>query len=244
MVIAGLWLASPGAAQPAFEVASIRPAAPDARERSLSQMPGARLSTMNASLRMLILLGYQVMPYQLSGGPGWLESDGFDIEARSGNPKATQGEFRQMIRTLLAERFHMQAHTATQEMPVYLLTVARNGTKLTEDRSDAEASMRNEGGGRMTGVKATLPMLAAALTRVLGRKVVDQSGLTGAYTFKLQFAPDQKAAPPGDELASHAAGDGPSVFSALEEQLGLSLKAGRGPVEVLVIDRAEKPSAN
>jgi uncharacterized protein (TIGR03435 family) len=120
---------------------------------------------------------------------------------------------------------------------VYLLTQAKNGVKLMEAKdSSADVGMRIEAPGRMIGVKATMTMLANALTKALKRQVVDETGLSGAYSFRLAYTPDPK---PGMEP-----GDGPSVFTALEEQLGLRLKAGRGPVAVLVIDSAQKPAAN
>ena len=227
-----------------FDVASIKASRPDETERSLTHNSGARLTTSNATLKMLIMLAYQVMPYQVSGGPDWLESDGVDIEAKAANPKATQAQFREMVRKLLASRFQLKVHSATKELPVYELVVAKTGAKLVQAKEDnSEVSMRIDGPGQMTGAKATMAMLATTLSRPLQRKVVDETGLGGAYNFKLHFLPDRKPARPGDDVAPPN-GDGPSLFSALQEQLGLSLKAGKGPVDVLVIDRAEKPSEN
>jgi bla regulator protein blaR1 len=227
-----------------FEVASVKPAPPDADERSLSHNPGARLSTSNATLKQLVLLAYQLMPYQVSGGPDWVGSDGFDIEAKAANPKATPEQFRQMVQTLLADRFQLKVHFATKEMPIYALVLAGNGSKLVEAKDDTtEVTMRN-GRGEMTGVKATMAMFAASLTRPLRRRVVDETGLKGAYTFKLQFVPDENPVRPGQDGAAPSTTDGPSLFTALREQLGLTLKATKGPVEVLVIDHAEKPTPN
>jgi uncharacterized protein (TIGR03435 family) len=226
-----------------FEVASIKPAPPDADERSVSRDPGARLTTSNATLKQLLLLAYQLMPFQVSGGPDWVASDGFDIEAKAGNPKATQEQFRQMVQTLLADRFQVKAHFSTKEMPIYALAVARNGPKLIASKDDSsEVSMRN-GRGEMTGVNATMAMFALALSRPLQRKVVDETGIKGAYSFKLQFVPEQNPARPGEDGAAPEL-NGSSVFTALQEQLGLTLKATKGPVEVLVIDHAEKPTPN
>ena len=233
-----------GQAAAKFEVASIKTASPAETERSLTHNAGARLTTSNATLKMLILLAYQVMPYQVSGGPNWLESDGFDIEAKAANPKATQAQFRQMIQRLLADRFQLKVHMGAAELPVYALVAAKGGARLVEAKNDnAEVSMNIDGPGHMTGVKATMPMLANTLTRPLQRKVVDETGLAGAYNFELRFLPDRKPPRPGDDAAPPT-GDGPSLFTALQEQLGLSLKAGKGPVEVLVIDHAERPSEN
>ena len=120
------------AQSPVFEAVSIKPSSADAGGRSLSQNPGPRLSTSNATLRMLVMFAYQLMPDQISGGPGWVESDGFDVEAKGANPNATMGEFRRMVQAMLAERFHLQVHRATKELPVYALVQAKGGAKLTE----------------------------------------------------------------------------------------------------------------
>ena len=223
-------------AQVSFDVVSVKPSPPQATGRSLTNRPGAGLSASNATLKMLIFQAYQVMPYQVTGGPEWISSEGFDIEARADNSKATPEHFREMLRRFLADRFQLKVHRATKELPVYTLAIAKGGAKLTESPADtAETGMRNEGGGRMSGVHATMQMFTTTLTRVLQRKVVDDTGRTGTYTFRLQFAPDRD--PPSDN-------PGPSIFTAIQEQLGLTLKSGRGPVEVLIVDQAQKPAAN
>jgi uncharacterized protein (TIGR03435 family) len=228
---------------PEFEVASVKPAPPGVTGRSFTESPGGRLTTSNASLKMLIAFAYQVMPEQVVGGPVWVESDGFDIETKGTSPNVTQSQFRQMIQGLLTERFHMAAHRETRELPVYALVQARNGAKLTETRDDnPEVGVRIVGPGQMIGVKATMAMLAATLYRPLQRKVIDETGLTGSYSFKVRFAPEPKRAGTGAEAAP--ASDSPSIFTALQEQLGLSLKPGKGPVEVVVVDHAEKPTQN
>jgi uncharacterized protein (TIGR03435 family) len=233
-----------GAQAPAFEVASVKPARLDVTARSLSQNPGARLTTSNATLKMLIMLAYQVMPDQIAGGPNWLESDGFDIDAKGADPKVTQAEFRHMIQSLLADRFQLKVHRSTKELPIYVLVLAKNGPKFVAAKDDdPEVSMRIEGPGQMTGVKATMSMFASTLSRPLQRKVIDGAGLKGAYNFKLQFVPDQNPSKPGGDGVIPT-NDGPSIFTALQEQLGLNLKAGKGPVEVLAIDHAEKPTPN
>lgn len=168
-----------------FEAASIEPAQPGATGRSPSHNPGARLTTSNATVKMLILLAYQVMPAEISGGPGWLDAEGFDIEARGADPQATEEQFREMIRGLLSDRFRLTVHRETKELPVYSLVVARNGAKLGEaNPDDPEVSLRIEGPGQ----------------------------------------PDQN--PSGPDGAS-SGNDGPSIFTELQGQLGLTLKAGR-----------------
>lgn len=238
-----LFVSTVASGQPTFEITSVKPARPDATERSLSRRPGARLAASNASLRMLILLAYQVMPFQLVGGPSWMASDGFDIEAKAADPNASPEQFRELIRTMLADRFHLKVHSETKELRVYELVVAKNGTSLVEDKADRpEVSMRN-GRGEMTGVKATMSMFAGALTRLVQRKVVDATGLKGSYSFQLRFQPEETPQFRDDGLAPTDI-DSPSLFTALQEQLGLTLRSSRGPVEVLVVDGAQRPSEN
>jgi uncharacterized protein (TIGR03435 family) len=229
------------AQSPEFEVASIKPTRSGVTERSFTPSPGGRLTTSNATVKSLIAFAYQVMPEEIVGGPAWLETDGFDIEAKAPDPKVTPAQFRQMIQSLLARRFRLAIHRDAREGSVYALVQAKNGSKLVEARDDnAEVSMRIEGPGQMTGVKATMPMLANTLSRPLRRKVIDETGLKGSYSFTLRFAPEAKPGRP--ESAPET--DVPTIFNALREQLGLMLKPGKGPVDVFVVDHAEKPAAN
>jgi uncharacterized protein (TIGR03435 family) len=148
-----------------------------------------------------------------------------------------------MIQRLLAERFQLKFHFETRDLPVYRLVVAKNGFKIAEGKSGSpDVSMRNNR-GEMSGTNATIEMLASSLTRVLQRKVIDETGLKGDYTFHLRYVPDEHMSRPSAETAESSA-EGASLFTALGEQLGLNMKAGKGPVEVLVIDSAERPSAN
>src|SRR5215472_12949077 len=156
---------------PTFEVASVKPAQPGVTGRSFTQRAGGGLVTSNATIRMLIAFAYQVMPEEISGGPPWAESDGFDIDAKGTGAKVPPSEFRQMIQSLLAERFHLKMHREQRELTIYVLVQAKNRAKLVEatDRSP-EASLRIEGPGVMTGV-ATMSALATVLMRPLQRKV-------------------------------------------------------------------------
>jgi uncharacterized protein (TIGR03435 family) len=226
---------------PKFEVASIKPSKADG-DRELSSKPGKRLTASNATLKMLIMLAYQVTANELFGGPGWLASDGFDIEAKPENPNATQEQFRQMIQRMLEDRFQLKVHYETKQLPIYALVVGKRANLQESKGEEPEVIMRNNY-GLMTGVRATMPMFASALSKRVERQVVDETGLKGAYNFKLEFTPDQKGSEP-DEHRAPPTGDHPSIFTALQEQLGLKLEAKNGPVQVLVIDRAEKPTKN
>ena len=178
-----------------FEVVSVKLSPPGAEGRSVSQKPGDRLTTSNATVRMLLMLAYQMMPDQIYGGPNWLETDGFDIEAKTTGPSGSPAQFRERIQSLLAERFHITVHQETRELSVYQLVVAKSGFKAGGPAGDrTDIGVRVEGPGQITAVKGTMPMLAGALSRPLKARVVDATGLTGAYNFKLEFAPESKAA--------------------------------------------------
>jgi uncharacterized protein (TIGR03435 family) len=172
-----------------------------------------------------------------------MERDTFDIVAKP-EAKADSGkQNRQMVQTLLADRFQLQFHRDVKELPVYVLTVAKNGPKLQEAK-DARHGIA----GRPRSIEskgADMPALAATLARRLGRTVIDKTGLTGLYDFTLTFSPiDAPAVGPAGQLSPETDSAEPSIFTALQAQLGLKLESSKGPVAVLVIDRAEKPSEN
>jgi uncharacterized protein (TIGR03435 family) len=276
---------SPPAPAPAFEVASIKPNHSADRGVSIMNAPGGRFVAKNVSLKMLIRLAYKVQDFQITGGPSWINSERFDVEAKpesAGNDdieKLTDNQRdalveqqRLRVQALLAERFKLVFHRQTKETSAYALVVAKNGPKLQEasaapsgpDPADAQApkgpafkgrGMRM-GRGELSGQSAPLSMLAEGLSNQLGRTVVDKTGLKGIYDFTLKWTPDESQGQtfkgPGDGGEPHPSADsapppegsGPTVFTALEEQLGLKLESQKGPVEILCIDQVEKPSEN
>jgi uncharacterized protein (TIGR03435 family) len=133
-----------------------------------------------------------------------------------------------MLQTLLAERFKLAVHRETKMLPVYELVTAKSGSKLRQAET-REGSSISSGGGKMTVRHVSMPGFATALSRHIGRPVFDKTGIDGAFDFTLEYAPD------GADSAGR-----PSIFTALQEQLGLRLEAAKGPVEILVIDRANK----
>ncbi len=239
------------AQQPAFEVTSVRPNPSGAGSATGPYLAGSRVVATNVSLEMLLERAYRVFPFQISGGPSWLNADRFDIEGKeSGNPSEEQAW--PMLQSLLADRFKLSIHRETKEMPVYELTVAKGGVKFKEGKCVGTPGPSNPCGGvsgsrrgTLMGRVASVSDVAESLSATLGRVVVDKTGLTGNYDFDLQWTPDESVlrglrdpdAPPPDP-------NGPSIFMALQEQLGLELKSAKGAVEILVIDRAEKPDAN
>jgi bla regulator protein blaR1 len=226
---------------PAYEVAAIKPNQSGDRP-AIRSGAGGRLNATNATLKVLIGFAYNVRDYQVSGGPSWLDTVGYDIIATPEHPVDPTPDnidyFRQMLQSLLAERFKLTFSRQERELPVYALVVARDGPKLKEvEKWKNAADMRIHGGaGQMIAEKATMALLAQTLSNIAGRSVVDQTGLTGYYDFKLEWTPDEAGQPAPD--------DRPSLFTAVQEQLGLKLESQKGLVEILVIDYAEKPPAN
>jgi len=245
---------------PAFEVASVKASAPGGRGMSLQRGVGGRFTTENVPLKMLITFAYDIRDHQLSGGPGWMNDDRFDIAAKPDRdiPSGDAGNqtIRLMVQSMLAERFHLVVHRETREMPIYALVIAKGGPKMTEAAPESRGSgFRMKGRGQMTVTKAKMEMFVRVLSNQVGRTVVDKTGLTADYDFKLEYAPDmaqplvgKDGVPAGvsnvEKGDAPNAPDLPSLFTALQEQLGLRLEPQKGPVEIVVVDRAEKPSEN
>jgi uncharacterized protein (TIGR03435 family) len=237
-------------------------------------------------------LAYGVTDSQISGGPGWLNSEKFDIEAKADDSsiaepwklseeqrKLAQDRSKRMLQALLADRFKLTLHRETKELPVYALVVAKNGPKIQQASTDelrpANAKepqdfrkgppngpiLKGRGlfmrPGQLTGTAAPLTLLAETLSNQpeLGRIVLDKTGLQGNYDFTLKWALDERQNQmfrgPGDGGKEGPGSDnapppdsGPSLFTAIQEQLGLKLESQKGPVEILIIDGAERPSEN
>jgi uncharacterized protein (TIGR03435 family) len=252
------------AAMPAFEVASVKRNASGSTNYRTSTLPANRTYVAtNATVRQIILSVYRLRPYQLIGGPPWLDTDRFDISAKAPE-NATASDLLLMVHTLLADRFKLVTHRETREQSIYALVLARNdsrlGPQLRPSTSTcpappgaatlpAQPSQRPVCGITMSAAKGTLlgggrtmAELAAALAMfAIDRPIVDRTGLSGRFEIDLEWAPQvlQSAAP---DSGAATASDGPSIFTALTSQLGLRLQSTRGPVEVLVIGRVESPT--
>ncbi len=288
-----------------FEVASIKPAAPQAIGRMMMGGGGGpgtpdpgRMRFTNMPLRLLITRAYNVQPFQVSG-PSWMNDDRFDVIAKVPHG-ATKEDALVMLQNMLADRFKLKLHKESKEAPIYELVVAKGGIKMK--KSEKSAAMPGEGAGgpppgppppdqqvpdkggprgmpkmgimmsantnrlRMQGDAMNMARLADLLSMPLGRPVVDKTGLTGAYDIALEFSPEglgmMRAGPgpmmmgpppgggpagagPGTEAPRDANDSGPTIFTALQEQLGLKLESRKGPVELLVVDSVEKmPTEN
>jgi uncharacterized protein (TIGR03435 family) len=204
-------------------------------------LPGGRVVATNVTLGILLRWAYGVQEFQIAGEPGWSTADGYDITAAPEKP-ATREQTLQMLQAMLADRFHLVLHRETKELPVYSLVIAKGGPKLAklDDPDETHTSMRGPvgtpGGGRKLMGRATMAHLAGNLGGlVLDSKVIDRTGLSGLFEFTLEWTQDAGGA---------AVAAGPSLFTALQEQLGVKLEAAKGPVEILVIDHVEKPSEN
>jgi bla regulator protein blaR1 len=234
-----------------FEVASIKRNAGNDKRRMFQVQPGGRLNATGFTVKMLIAQAYNVQEFQISGGPGWIASDPFDIVAKAedgGPDRLSMEQLRPMLQALLEERFQLKIRREAKEMPVYSLVVGKNGPKLEASTSERGPMVRM-GRGQLIGTKAPMSQLAGTLSRMVGRPIIDKTGLKGEYDFKLEWTPEpgqgdapfemkpKEALPPVDS-------NGPSLFTAIQEQLGLRLESQKAPGEVIVIDRVEKPSEN
>jgi bla regulator protein BlaR1 len=256
-IVFGLMNAPPSRAQeqaktdpPAeFEVASIKPSAPGGRGVRIQMMPGGRFDASGVTAKLLIQQAYGVKDFQISGGPGWINSERYDLTAKADRDIGRGEQIRPLIQKLLADRFQLTIHRDTKELPIYALVVGKNGPRLKESASNSTGPQIRMGLGRgsIDGQGIGMDMLASNLSNPLGRTVIDRTGLKGKYDIKLEFTPE--GAPgrgPGDGPESAPPPDptGPSIFTALQEQLGLKLESSKGPVEIIIIDRIEKPSEN
>lgn len=225
-----------GPRAPVFEAASIKPGDPASPETSWNTSTG-RITIQNMPLRQLIMFAYDVKEYQVLGGPKWADTDGYSIVAKledtttPARGRENDARLRNAARVLLADRFRLAVHRETKDMPGYALVVAKIGFKLkpAENRGMGSSSW---GGGKATFRQTTIASFAGSFSTILDRPVVDRTGIEGVYDLKLEWSPDDRA------------DSGPSVFTALQEQVGLKLEAGKVPVEMIIIDRAEKPSDN
>jgi len=260
-------LAPPLTAQsdaPRFEVASVKPNQGSSGVSTWSVLPSGRFVATNSELGSLIVNAYGVMHERLLGGPDWIHSDRFDILA-SAPAGTSESTMLTMLQTLLADRFKLVLRREAREMAVYSLLIARSDGRIDKallpvdckaSRTESKAVVRKAvappcsalllgqpGTGMVTyqSEGVDLKELANMLSRRVGRPVINQTGLTGEFRFELSWLQNLPASQAADRAAAN---DGPSLFTALQEQLGLKLESSRGPVEVLVIESVERPTPN
>jgi uncharacterized protein (TIGR03435 family) len=229
-------------ASPAFEVASIKTNRSGAGGSSMRFSTG-RVTMANVPLKKVILTAYGIPDdHQYAAvGPDWLVTEHFDIQATF-SPDAEVQQVRQMLQGLLAERFRLTLHQERRQLPMFALVVAKNGPRI-HPVEEGQSQTRGDA-GRLEATKITMQKLADLLARMTEHEVEDRTGLAGVFDFTLEWSPlDTPAIEPSANGAAGAT-DGPSLVTALQEQLGLRLESTKGPVDVLVIDHVEHPTEN
>ena len=267
--------------RPKFEVASVKPTPENMHaSASLRPGPGGSLHVENYPTRMLIMRAYHLQDFQIAGGPDWLRDVGFDIEAKGGSSGPRERTML-MLQSLLEERFHLKYHRETRELPVFALTVGRAGSKLPAPKEggcvkpDGAAPpapgdtrppcgrlsvLGGKAGMTARGDDVPMPEFIRTLADLIGRPVLDRTGITSNFDVRLEFAVDDTLAGFSQQwgtvaghqesmaaMAAEAArnpGAAPNLLTAIQAQLGLKLEATKGPAEVMVIDHIEKPGAN
>jgi uncharacterized protein (TIGR03435 family) len=233
-------------ADPAYEVVTIKPSDPTDGERGF-QTRGRRVRAVNETMNDLISFSYGIHIRQIAGGPPWFASDRFFIEGvpdAAGQPNLKQ--FRSMMQKLLADRFNLKFHYEQRELSVYALTVGKAGPKMTRSLGNPEGPPDDEfsRSAWMKETNTTMAEFTKALQYVLDRPVVDHTGLTGRWDFRVQWTPDESQFGGMVPSSSGNPNAAPGLFTAIQEQVGLKLELVKAPADVLVIDHVEKPSAN
>jgi len=217
--------------KPSFDVASVKPNL--SGNGFMDTTPGRFIAT-GVPLRMLLREAYSLMDAQIVGGAGWINSDRWDVEGKVNADNQETSHTREMVQSLIEDRFQLKFHHETRDLPVYELTVANGGTKMKLSANPNPPRGRM-GRGNIEGTGWSVSNLIKFLSQTLDRPIVDKTNLKGLYDITLQWSP---------ELGPAASPDQPGVFTAIQEQLGLKLQAIKGPVEVFVIDSVLKPTEN
>ena len=230
---------------PTFDVVAIHLHKPVPSERSHIVDTNGRFITVNVGLKAIIQWALGVPASKIAGGPAWFNTERFDIEAKSENaldsrpnsdPIESRLEKRRMVQALLAERFHLATHVETRELPIYAMVVTKNGPTFLNAQSKGTTINQNRGRIQIEGGENTMTVLAECLAETLDRVVIDKTGIQGRYSITLKWTPD--------EAVATADPSEPSIFTAIQEQLGLKLDSQKAPVEVTVIDHIDKPTEN
>jgi uncharacterized protein (TIGR03435 family) len=241
LALVGLFALPPQQPADTFEIAAIHPTHADTTNTQIGSQTGGHFIAKNATLRTLIRNAYDVLPFQIVGEPKWSEVDHFDITAKtSGGQEITKENRGPLLQNLLAERFHLKTHWETREQPVLALVVDKGGPAFqVSGPSPAFHGLNNSrvpGKIITRGTDAPMSLLASELGFRLQRFVIDQTSLTAHYDFVLHWNPDTET--PAEDSTE------PPLATALHEQLGLKLVPTKGPVRVLVIETAERPTEN
>jgi uncharacterized protein (TIGR03435 family) len=241
-----VWAAAGALAQNArleFEVASIKPNNSRSGSAISGMLRGDRFFSTNVTLSQTVRTAYGIQEFQIAGQPRWFDSERFDIEAKIG-PDAKPDDWRPMLQSLLAERCKLVFHREFKEVSVLALVLAKGGSKLKPAEQIDCSQAPGKCGFRASpteiiGTFVTMDSLATRLSRSLGQMVINKTDLKGNFDLHLQWTPEQNV-----PLGGAGASASPEIFAAIQTQLGLRLESTKAPVETLVIDRVERPSAN
>ena len=252
LTAAALFAQMPARIPPAlqFEVASLKPSTGQMQGGGIRPAPGGqKYDAVNCSIKTMITVAYRIKADQIIGGPDWLNSDRYDMQAKAEKPSSPD-ELHIMLMNMLVERLNLKFHREKKEMPMYALTVDTE-PRLTPHEAPNAGDVWIDVSANMLQVKmkatyAPIDYFAFRLSDFMDRPVVDMTGLHGGYDFNLAFTRDL---PPGFSEGTKINGveidtSGPTIYAAVKQQLGLGLKAQRGPVDVIVIDHADKPTEN
>jgi uncharacterized protein (TIGR03435 family) len=237
-------------ANPVFDVAVIKPNTSGGPGKGFG-IRGRQFSTMNTSVSDMITFAYGLHARQITGGPGWIETEKYDVTAKpEGEGQPNDKQWKTMVQKLLADRFQLTFHREKKELSVYAIVVGKNGPKLTKSAGNPSGlpGLFFRGLGNLPATNATIADFAGVMqSAVLDRPVVDQTGLEGRFDFQLKWTPDEtqfggmgaRVPSPADDAAAP-----PDLFTAMQDQLGLKLQATKAAADVIVIDRVSKPSEN
>jgi bla regulator protein blaR1 len=235
-------------ARPSFEVVSIKLVGFEGRVTMSPQPNGLYAEAVTA--RMLMRNAYRVPESRIEGGPAWITEDRFTVNARAAGPLGP-GQLPFMMQAMLEDRFKLKVHRETREMPVYVLTAEKNGHKMRPAKApNAAPELRGFQGreGEFNAAAVNLTQLVNLLQQFVGRPIIDKTGDTALYDFTLRWSSDggqaDPFAPGAPAIAPPADASDPTLFGALQDQLGLRLNSEKGPVEIIVIDSIERPTEN
>jgi len=226
---------------PAFDAASIKPSKEGPGHTGWHSDPGI-VTLQNQSLRGLAAIAWTLQDNQVEGGPKWMDSDRFLIQARTAGP-SDDPEMRLMLRSLLKERFQFAFHMETKVVPGFALVTAKSGLKI-QPAQNPTGSRSTSNHGKLEAQGMSMEKLAVWLARTLGSPVSDATGAAGVYDFKLEWDPASVRPAATQDAQTTDAPTAPSIFTALQDQLGVKLEARKVERQILVVDRAEKPSEN
>ena len=234
----------------AFDVASVKLNVSGGGGVTMRTQHG-RLTIGNAPLMQIIQQAFLVKDFQVSGGPGWITTERYDIDARMEKDDISDRDLWLSLQPLLADRFHLKFHRETKQMPVFSLIVLKGGPRFAPHKESADGKDQprvgvsiGSGKGKLTVVKTSMASFADSLGHQVDRVVVDRTGLKGEYDFTVEWSPENHEGSMIGAIEEQVGLTGPNIFEALQDQLGLKLESVKGPVQTIVIDSAQKASEN